>query len=262
MNPNLRNIFTSEIPQNRNLNGIVASEIGKKIIQGFFKPASILPDENSLSAQFGVSRTVVREAIKGLSAKGLVETRPRRGTIVLPTKFWNYLDSDILLWQEGADPNPEFLQKLVEVRTIIEPPAAELAASRATIEEIENINEQYENMREYYTNIEMYIEADVRFHSSILEACHNELLRPISNVIRTAMVTSLRITNYKANENEQSLSFHLNILNAIKEKDDAKAGTTMRQHLRDTRLRIERYIQKEKRTQRESLTTKKNKIAD
>ena len=86
----------------RNLHSQVVREIGSRIMRGFFKPMDVLPDEESMGNQLGVSRTVVREAIKVLSAKGLVETRPRRGTLVLQDRFWNRLDPDVLSWIDEA----------------------------------------------------------------------------------------------------------------------------------------------------------------
>src|ERR687887_368640 len=114
----------------RGLHGAVVHEIGVRILDGELKPGDTLPDNGSLT-ESEVSRTVVREAIKVLAAKGLVESRPKVGTRVRQRRDWNLLDPDVLAWLQDDDVSEEMLHKLTEVRRIIEPAAAELAAARA-----------------------------------------------------------------------------------------------------------------------------------
>ena len=232
-------MLIDRVDTQRNLHGLVAAELGNRIVNGSFKPDEVLPDEATLCARFGVSRTVIREAIKVLSAKGLVETRPKRGTAVRPVRFWSRLDPDILIWQDNAAPSEDFLQKLTEVRRIVEPPAAELAALRATSKEIDRIAKAYQRMCDGFQDVDTFIASDIQFHASIIEASHNELLQPINNVIRAAMLVSLRVTNLQADKNRQSLPFHLAILEAVQNRDSAEAGAAMRRHLDDTWQRIE-----------------------
>src|ERR687887_1744910 len=119
----------------RGLHGAVVHEIGVRILDGELKPGDTLPDNGSLT-ESEVSRTVVREAIKVLAAKGLVESRPKTGTRVRRREDWNLLDPDVLAWLQDDDVSEEMLRKLTEVRRIIEPAAAELAAARAGAREI------------------------------------------------------------------------------------------------------------------------------
>src|SRR6187399_3464470 len=114
----------------RGLHGAVVHEIGVRIVDGQLQPGETLPD-NGFLGEPDVSRTVVREAIKVLAAKGLVESRPKTGTRVRAPESWNLLDPDVLAWQQEGTPQPVFLRKLTEVRLIVEPAAAELAAQRA-----------------------------------------------------------------------------------------------------------------------------------
>ena len=222
----------------RSLHGQVVREIGMQIVEGDFKPGEALPDEGTLLARFDVSRTVLRESLKVLAAKGLLESRPKVGTLVRPSIFWNRLDPDILGWQATNQTPGDFLESLTEVRKIVEPPAAKLAAQRATPGEIEAIAGAYRGMAEHVADIEAFMDADIRFHAAILEASHNEFLQPITNAIRAAMLSSLRITNRDAALNKHSVSLHRVVLEALKTKDPRRAERSMRRHLDDTWSRL------------------------
>jgi len=228
----------------RSLHGQVVREIGMQIVQGRFKPGKALPDEGTLLARFDVSRTVVRESLKVLAAKGLVESRPKIGTLVRLPIFWNRLDPDILGWQETNESQEAFLRSLTEVRKIVEPPAASLAAVRATGREIETIAAAYQRMADNIANIEEFMDADIRFHAAILEASHNEFLQPITNAIRAAMLSSLRITNRDAALNKHSVSLHRAVLEALKAKDPVRAERAMLRHLDDTWSRLKRNLKR------------------
>src|SRR5881398_3488194 len=115
----------------RGLHGELVHEIGVRILRGELRPGDLLPTEEELQGELAVSRTVLREAIKVLAAKGLVEARPKIGTRVRPRDAWNLLDPDVLAWQQRGAGSPSLLRALTEVRRSIEPAAAELAASRA-----------------------------------------------------------------------------------------------------------------------------------
>jgi len=238
MNKETSMLLPRQAYSQRSLHGQVVREMGMQIVQGHFKPGEALPDEGALLARFDVSRTVVRESLKVLAAKGLVESRPKIGTLVRPSIFWNRLDPDILDWQETNESQGTFLRSLTEVRKIVEPPAASLAAVRATGRELEIIQEAYQGMADNIENIEAFMDADIRFHAAILEASHNEFLQPITNAIRAAMLSSLRITNRDAALNKHSVSLHRVVLEALKTKDPRRAERSMRRHLDDTWSRL------------------------
>src|SRR5260221_2134444 len=117
--------------QGRGLHGQIVEQMGVRIVGGAYPAGAPLFSEQ-LEREFDVSKTVVREALKVLSAKGLVESRQKRGTLVRPRSDWSLLDSDMLRWQRGVEPDVGFLENLAEVRAIIEPAAARLAAQRRT----------------------------------------------------------------------------------------------------------------------------------
>jgi DNA-binding FadR family transcriptional regulator len=175
----------------RGLHGFLVHQLGKRIVGEVVPPGHSLPTEEELSAQFGVSRTVLREAMRVLAAKGLVQSRPKKGTRVLPRASWSLLDSDVLAWQREVGPTPLFLHELEEVRIIIEPESAGLAAQRRSQEDVQNLQGAYETMRRAADADDRvaFLEGDVAFHAAILEACRNELLRQMGNPV----LTSLRI---------------------------------------------------------------------
>jgi GntR family transcriptional regulator, galactonate operon transcriptional repressor len=188
-----------------------------------------LPDETALSEQFGVSRTVVREAIKVLASKGLVETRPKVGTQVRPRRHWNLLDSDVLAWRYEAGPDEGFLEDISEVREIIEPPAAAFAAKRATDDEVTEILTWCTRMEEAAADDGTdYIDADMAFHTAILDACHNDLLAQLSDTITMALRLSRRLTVTVPGSSLAAMPAHWAVAQAIGERDPGAAERAMR----------------------------------
>lgn len=198
------------------LHGQVVHAIGRQILRGEIRPGEVVPPQPGLRA----SRTVLREAIKVLAAKGLVESRPKTGTRVRPRQSWNLLDPDVLAWQrEGAPPAP-FLRKLTEVRRIVEPAAAELAAQRVTARELAGMEDAFRSMEAALTGREPDFEsfdlADMRFHRAILEGCHNDILEQMSGVVFGALLVSFRATSRLPGAAKGSLPKHRAILDAIR----------------------------------------------
>jgi GntR family transcriptional regulator, galactonate operon transcriptional repressor len=162
------------------LHGQVAHSIGRRIVEGSIKENTFLPREAELATQFGVSRQAVREALKVLAAKGLVASRRRTGTSVLPRSSWNLLDPDVLAWHPPERVPPDFLKDLVELRRLIEPAAAERAATRATAEEIAALGTALDAMRATVDDRAAFIEADVEFHALVSAASGNVLFDRLS----------------------------------------------------------------------------------
>lgn len=155
----------------------VVDILGSRIAANYYGPGETLPIEQELADSLSVGRNALREAVKVLSGKGLIVTAPRAGTKVRPREEWNMLDPDVLKWH--ADPDvatDKFMLDLVEMRRIIEPKAAELAAVRASKEEVAAIIAAYDAMAEPGASQAERIEADIQFHSAILKASHNEVL--------------------------------------------------------------------------------------
>ena len=178
-----------------NLREQVLNAIGSRIISGELSPGDVLPKEDTLSEQYGVSRTVIREAVKGLAARGLVESRPKVGTIIRPRGDWQMLDPSVLEWVASSKPDSEFMLSLAEVRQAIEPPMSALSARKATDEDIERIQNAYEGLEAVEeSDDEGWARADLEFHTSIVGACHNEFLAYIVRAIRKPLY-SRRLIN-------------------------------------------------------------------
>src|SRR5689334_3137788 len=162
-----------------NLSEKVAGTIGRRIVSGQYKPGEILPTEPKVQAEFGVSRTAVREAIRLLSAKGLTLSRPKVGTRVRPTMDWNMFDADILRWQVDDNPSDDFINALFEMREIIEPSAAALAAERSGADELEALGAAMEGIQNEARGSDPQIAADLDFHLTILRASRNPMLSSV-----------------------------------------------------------------------------------
>ena len=169
---------------NRKPRDIITNTLGRMIVSGEFAQGSVLPTEAVLGEQLSVSRTALRESMRMLAGKGLVESRPRVGTIVLPQSNWNQLDPDLLQWRENLPPDLNFVRSLIEAREVIEPAAAKLAAMRATGQDLGRIQSAYDDMCAADVNdIEGGIAADEAFHLAILTASQNPVFATFAAVI-------------------------------------------------------------------------------
>src|SRR5262245_58665882 len=178
----------------RGLHGEVVYTIGRRIVSGELKPGDPLPPEEELTADFDASRTVLREAVRVLAAKGLVEARPKTGTRVRRREEWNILDPDVLSWRVSASHDPQLYAEMTEVRLAIEPIAAHLAATRMTDDELAAVEEAYAAMEAAVGDQDAYLAADLRFHDHILVGCHNELLAHLGVVLRAVLQNTFELT--------------------------------------------------------------------
>lgn len=219
-----------------NLREQVLNEIGKRIIAGELAPGAVLPREDALSEEFGVSRTVIREAIKGLSARGLVESRPKVGTIVKPRDNWQMLDPDVMEWVAESEPDGAFMLRLAEVRLAIEPATAALAARHASEADLIAMREAFSAMEAAVDDEDAWAEADLVFHASIVAASHNDLLAYIVRSLRKPLHSRRRLTvpmQRLINEDsvappytsatEETLERHKAVLDAILARDETAA---------------------------------------
>ena len=226
----------------RSLHHQVVNEIGSQIVRGTIKPGEMLPNEEALCEQLGVSRTVVREAVRVLMSKGLVQPRPRVGTVVCPRRAWNLLDEDVLRWEYESGPGPDFLRNLIEVRQIIEPAAARLAALRATPEEQAAIQAAYMVLAESVDDPAAYIQADMDFHAAIFSACHNELLEQLARTISIALRASRKTTVQIPHGGRETLPMHGDVMQAILRRDTEGAFAAMSRIISRAAADIERVL--------------------
>jgi GntR family galactonate operon transcriptional repressor len=223
----------------RGLHGQVVHTIGLRILQGELKPGDPLPSEEELSSELAASRTVLREAVKVLAAKGLVEARPKTGTRVRTRSDWNLVDPDVLAWQLEAEPDGDFFGNVIELRRIIEPQAARLAAERATKKEIAALEEAFREMEQVLDDPEAYLAPDLRFHELILEACHNELLAQTASTMRSVF-RPLFLAARTAETIGRATRLHGAIVQAIRARDGERAEDAMTELIDNTAAELRR----------------------
>lgn len=213
--------------ESKGLHGRVIHDLGQAILSGEFAPGSTLPGQEECCARLGVSRTVLREALRVLAAKGLVDARPKAGTFVLPRENWNFLDPDILEWRLRSDERDAVLEQLYELRHMVEPTAAFLAASRAKLHDFRRMGEAFDAMAAAGRTHDS-IESDLAFHRAIIEASGNDLFASLGRVVESALVISFRIGADNPDGTEHSLAMHKAILDAIVDRNGTEARVAMR----------------------------------
>ena len=220
------------------LHGRVAHLLATAILRGDYAPESILPREAELMDAFGVSRTVLREALRTLTSKGLIESRPRVGTRVRSRHAWNLLDADVLDWYSRVAEPMQFALKLQEMREMIEPNAAALAAASYSEKSFGALADAHAAMAAA-RNVDEWVRADLQFHLSVLIACSNELLIPLGTLIERTLEAQLRLNAKRAEVFNASLAEHTAVFEAIRERDAVAARDAMARLLGVTRGRIE-----------------------
>jgi DNA-binding FadR family transcriptional regulator len=203
--------------------------LGMAILSGNYQPGDSLEGEIEQSLAMGVSRTPYREAIRILTAKGMLESRPKAGTHVTPRSRWNLLDPDLLAWTFSGEPDPAFVKGLFELRAIIEPAAAAFAAERRSEAQVVAMRQALLQMDQYGLATEAGQAADQHFHRLILDAAHNEALATLSSSVGAAVSWT---TRFKQRQNvlpRDPLPEHLAVFAAIEARDAGGARRAMQQ---------------------------------
>lgn len=216
--------------QKHNLTYQLTHELGKAIVTGKYKIGEGLPTEANLCIEYDVSRSATREAVKMLSAKGLIESRPKKGIKVLPATNWNMFDTDVLGWILSSNPSLSLLKSFTEVRAAIEPQAAALAAINATTGELDMIEAALKRMKEAEKGLDDTLDSDIAFHTSILKASGNPFIIQLSDFISTALRVSIRYTN-KTKGEDGDINKHAYIFQTIKSKKPEKARKAVQEIL-------------------------------
>ena len=216
-----------------NVNMAVAEVIGSRIVRGDYPPGMVLPHEAAWASAFGVSRSVIREAIKMLSAKSLLTSRPRVGSTVEPRENWNLLDHEVLNWYTTGPDRSVILRSLQQFRHIIEPEAAALAAQNRTAEQMQVISEACEQMATT-PSLQERAAADVKFHLSILKASNNELLVPLGVLIDSALKNLFVLITEESGDVHYAQDLHDNIEKAIRQKKPETARKAVRKLLENS----------------------------
>lgn len=214
----------------RGLQKVVIDGIGRRIVGGDVAPGEFLGTEPELGAEFGVSRTSVREAMRVLSAKGLIDIRQKIGTRVREKKFWNIFDADILRWHHEEGQGDAVMRDLIELRQILEPAASRLAAGRATIDNHRQLKLAITTMEREINSPEGYAQADLEFHLAVYSASHNALLWQFGTVVgdflRRVFLIQQKIVREPAGL-LRDVKLHAQVYQAINRGDGEAAAEAM-----------------------------------
>ena len=245
----------------KNVHGNTVDHLGEAIVAGRYGAGAAIPPEPLLGEELGVSRTVVREAVKSLVAKGLLTTGPKVGTRVLSADNWNWFDPDVVSWQCKAGLTREFLRELQELRRVVEPAAVRMAAERATKQEIAEIEAAYEGMRKAVEEGGDYVTYDLRFHQGLLRACGNRMMVQMSKAIGALLRTSFEISTSRKDGPKDSLPMHRAVLDAVIAHQPAKAEKAILVLIEGARGDIEEVLARRKRLPRLNLPARLLKAA-
>jgi DNA-binding FadR family transcriptional regulator len=210
----------------RGVHGQTVETIARRVLSGELPEGSTL-DLGALQTELDVSLTVLRESLKVLAAKGLVDARQKRGTFVRPRADWNLLDPDVLRWQFSQEADVSLLHSLHEVRTIVEPAAVRLAAERHTAEDLARLDGALAAMAEA-TDSPAAVEADLAFHRALLDATHNELLTRMQTVLESALAARDQLVHGTAKHSDDPVPSHRAVLDGVRARDADAAETAMR----------------------------------
>jgi DNA-binding FadR family transcriptional regulator len=239
-------IKTARVPRGtgRRFHGAIVNKLGTAILSGEFAPGDKLSGEVEFSEALDVSRAAFRESIQVLAAKGLVESRPKAGTRVLPRNRWNLLDPDVLGWAFTGEPDMHLIKSLFELRDIIEPSAARLAAERRDKDDLRRMKEALGAMRRYTLSTELGRAADRDFHDALMQATRNDALIVLSASIGAAVSWTTQFKQRARALPRNPIPDHVRVYDAIAAGDPAAASAAMRTlvdlALEDTRASMER----------------------
>lgn len=209
------------------LHGSIARKLGVAIVSGRIEPGETLDNEIDSSEQMSVSRSAYREAVRILAAKGLVASRPKRGTQVRPQSDWHLLDPEVLAWAFESQPSHDFIVGLFELRLIIEPAAASLAAERRTREDLARLRDVLERMERHGLANSDGQSADREFHDAILAATRNPALVALSSSIGAAVRWTTIFKQRKRRLPRDPVPDHRRVFQAIESGDSEAARAAM-----------------------------------
>jgi DNA-binding FadR family transcriptional regulator len=209
------------------LHGTIARKLGTLIVSGKYQPGDLLGGEIISSEQFAVSRTAYREAVRILAAKGLVDARPKVGTRVNPQAMWHLLDPDVLDWTFESEPDLVLLDSLFELRNVVESAAAGMAAQRRSAAHLQAMRQALEGMAAHTLATEEGRQADLDFHSTLLNATNNPFIISLTNGVSAAIRTTTVYKQRKQPLRRDPLPDHLRVFEAIAAKESARAQEAM-----------------------------------
>jgi DNA-binding FadR family transcriptional regulator len=212
----------------RRLHGAIAHKLGTAIVSGEYAPGDILTGEVAFSEALNVSRSAYREAMQVLAAKGMVESRPKAGTRVLPRERWNLLDPDVLAWAFAGEPDVDFVRSLFELRAVVEPAAAGFAAERRSRADLKAMKDALAAMRRHTLATDAGRSADRDFHNAVLRATGNDALMVLSASIGAAVNWTTQFKQRQRALPRNPIPDHVKVFDAIAAQDASAATEAMR----------------------------------
>ncbi|WP_375270548.1 FadR/GntR family transcriptional regulator [Sphingomonas sp.] len=212
----------------RRLHGAIAHKLGTAIVSGEYAPGDVLTGEVAFSEALNVSRSAYREAMQVLAAKGMVESRPKAGTRVLPRERWNLLDPDVLGWAFAGEPDVSFVRSLFELRAVVEPAAAGFAAERRGRGDLKAMKDALDAMHHHTLATDAGRSADRDFHAAVLRATGNDALMVLSASIGAAVNWTTQFKQRQRALPRNPLPDHVKVFDAIAAGDAAAATAAMR----------------------------------
>ena len=213
----------------------VVHALGAAIVRGELGPGSPVPTEDELVSRFEVGRSALREGVKVLAGKGLLESRTSAGTRVRPRESWNLLDPDVLRWRYSEDPGPADIRALADLRVALEPGAARLAAESASAAQRGVIAAAMATLWATVESPDEFIAADLAFHRAVFAACENDLLLYIHDVVSVALGAIRPLHTLSVAHNRETLPTHQRVADAIQRGYHRKAEAAMREIVKGAR---------------------------
>lgn len=201
----------------------IAVAIGTQIANGVIAEGMLLPTEQEAVKQYAVSRATYREAVRALASKGLVSSRPKTGTRVNPRRMWAILDPEVVRWMFSTEPTAAAVRSLFELRAVVEPEAAAMAAERRSAEQLLAIGRAFDRMAEHgYRSLEGQV-ADGEFHGAVLQATGNDFLIGLEQSIATAVQLTTKLKAAASRNPRDPIPLHLEVYRAIADRDAVRA---------------------------------------
>lgn len=226
---------------------MVVEQLGFLIASGEFKAGDVLPNADELSGRLGVGRSVLREGLKVLSGKGMIEARPKTGTRVRPRSDWNHLDPDLLAWRY-ASPSLDDVASIFDLRRAIEPMAAALCARKATPEQIARIDAILREMEATADDSERFAGPDLSFHQALLRFTGNELIASLASVVEMALLISFQLSDDNYAGQRHSLPLHRAVLQRVEARDEEGARLAVIALLNDAEADVRRVLERRSKT--------------
>jgi len=214
--------------------------IGQLILSGEWAAGAPLPPEAALLERFGVSRPTLREALRVLASKGLIESRQKVGTSVCPTAMWNFLDPDVLKWLAASPLSEATAGELVGFRRMIEPQVALLAATAADKAAVKAVRAAFDDMARSQADKMAYYMADRRFHQALFAATRNRFVDALGRIVMIVLDFSFSLQSRSLLDPEQGLALHRRVCEAVEARDPASAEAAMLQLLGEAESELSR----------------------